>query len=241
MMKKMITKNDLTIVDESVILETGFANYISDLRKKIKRAGYVYDKRLGRYRNLHTGRIVSNKTVLSHLEKANDAFYRRNIRQITNRFVSGNIDLAAWQEHVAKELRDAYRTNMIAGRGGVKNMTQVDWGRMGGRLKNEYRYLNTFAKEIEMGQLSEKQIKARIEQYARGTRKAYYDGLTAAMRDAEMLYERRYTDPGAQNCDDCLGYEAQGWQPIGSLPEPGLECQCGSNCRCDKEYAKQIE
>jgi len=34
------------------------------------------------------------------------------------------------------------------------------------------------------------------------------------------------------NCDDCVGYAAQGWQAEGVLPVPGEGSQCDGNCRC---------
>ena len=34
------------------------------------------------------------------------------------------------------------------------------------------------------------------------------------------------------NCDDCVGYAAQGWQAEGVLPVPGEASQCLGNCRC---------
>lgn len=37
-------------------------------------------------------------------------------------------------------------------------------------------------------------------------------------------------------CPDCAGFSSLGWQPVGSLPMPGRECQCYDRCRCRVEY-----
>ena len=39
-----------------------------------------------------------------------------------------------------------------------------------------------------------------------------------------------------KTCQDCIGYAAQGWVPIGLLPPPGQRCACHDNCRCYVEY-----
>jgi hypothetical protein len=33
-----------------------------------------------------------------------------------------------------------------------------------------------------------------------------------------------------------VAYAAAGWVPVGNLPMPGINCQCGANCRCTIEY-----
>ena len=35
-----------------------------------------------------------------------------------------------------------------------------------------------------------------------------------------------------RTCQDCIGYAAQGWVPIGLLPPPGQRCACHDRCRC---------
>ncbi len=37
-------------------------------------------------------------------------------------------------------------------------------------------------------------------------------------------------------CDDCRGYDAMGWQPMGALPVPGERCRCHDRCRCSMDY-----
>jgi hypothetical protein len=53
----------------------------------------------------------------------------------------------------------------------------------------------------------------------------------------ELMEERRRLG-GGPNCPDCISYAAQGWQPFGSLPEPGQDSYCKSNCQCTVEVRK---
>jgi hypothetical protein len=74
--------------------------------------------------------------------------------------------------------------------------------------------------------------------YANKTRTAYYDGKVAAAKDAGLVEERRRLNP-AEHCADCIGFANLGWQPIGSLPEPGEQSVCRANCKCTKEFRDQ--
>lgn len=47
---------------------------------------------------------------------------------------------------------------------------------------------------------------------------------------------RRVARKDKRTCSDCMTFDKQGWQPIGSLPMPGQECKCYDNCRCFIEY-----
>jgi hypothetical protein len=58
------------------------------------------------------------------------------------------------------------------------------------------------------------------------------------MRKQEQGFKemKRVARKDKKTCVDCKGYDAQGWQPIGTLPMPGHGCRCYANCRCHIEY-----
>ncbi len=58
--------------------------------------------------------------------------------------------------------------------------------------------------------------------------------------DAEQIEERRRMS-GGPNCPDCIAYAALGWQPFGTLPEPGQDSYCGTHCNCRIEVRKKGE
>jgi hypothetical protein len=40
----------------------------------------------------------------------------------------------------------------------------------------------------------------------------------------------------AKTCPDCVMFGRMGWQPMGTLPMPGQQCQCFDRCRCRIDY-----
>jgi hypothetical protein len=59
-------------------------------------------------------------------------------------------------------------------------MTQSDWGKIGADLRKQYRYLDRFANEIALGQLSDKEIAARARMYTAGANSNFGRGQAAA-------------------------------------------------------------
>jgi len=47
---------------------------------------------------------------------------------------------------------------------------------------------------------------------------------------------RRVPLVDAKVCPDCVAFGNAGWQPMGTLPMPGRDCQCYDRCRCRIEY-----
>lgn len=47
---------------------------------------------------------------------------------------------------------------------------------------------------------------------------------------------KRVARKDKKTCQDCINFDQQGWQPVGSLPMPGQECRCFDRCRCAIEY-----
>jgi hypothetical protein len=197
---------------------------------------FEYDPRIGGYRDTQTGRKMSQASVLREAENYHETVLRPNITETTDRFIDGKYSIEQWQEKMTQHLRDAWRDTAVAGRGGKKHMTYSDYGKLGSRLRQEYRYLRNFAQGIKDGKYTEAQIRAIADQYADGPRTAYFDGKTAAMRDDAGMTEERRILGASEHCENCIAYAAMGWQPIGTLPEPGTQCLGRHRCKCTKEY-----
>lgn len=200
---------------------------------------FTWDATVARYRNNQTGRFVSEKTVLAVVES-----YAKNVAaQIethTQKFIEGKTTLQQWQQAMAKEVKNAWLVQTMAGRGGAQAMTFSEYGRLGARLRFQYARLNEFALAIKEGNLTPQQILYRARLYANSTRTGYYDGMTAAKRAAGYVAEARFLRPG-ESCEDCIAYAARGKVPLGTLPEPGQQSACNVNCNCVKEYYRAEE
>jgi hypothetical protein len=132
------------------------------------------------------------------------------LRVLTGQLYAGTANLAEWQAAVAGELRDAHVAHAVFGRGGRERMTSKAWGRVGGHLKDEYRWLGEFAQGIADGQVSLAQAQSRAAQYARATQQAYH---------REWAYEQ---DRPAW----------AGLPPLNQVPRDG-RTQCRGNCKCN--------
>lgn len=206
------------------------------------RTGFTWEKKNGRYRDNVSGRFIAEKRIIEEVTKFDGNQIGPNIEAITKRMTDGRITVAEWQSQMKLELKNANIVNAQAGRGGRKAMTQADYGRQGGRLGFEYRKVDQFAADIVKRhgtdqEMSVAAINARAQLYANGPRTAMFDGMTAAKKGAGFTEERRVLG-ATEHCAVCVGFAAEGWQPIGHFPEPGTRCLGMHLCGCDKLYRK---
>jgi hypothetical protein len=145
----------------------------------------------------------------------------------------GAIDAARWLADMTTNLRRFHLQSTAIGRGGFDAITQTDLDRLSGFLETEFGYLRGFADEI--ANLSEAQVKARLQQYHNHAQATFWEATRETMGELGSTEERRVLNP-AEHCGDCEGYAGQGWQPIGTLPPPGQASECRSNCRCSLEF-----
>jgi hypothetical protein len=215
----------------------------------MNRGGVRHSASKGDYIWNANGRSVSDAQIQKQLDKLNDAYYD-NVTRLAERLDSGNLSIAQWQERMRKEVKDVHRTNYIIGRGGVDKMTPRDWGRLGSDLRwMQYKALDGFALDIANGKrlpdgsfrpYSEAEIKARSRLYVNASNKQYWRGKTEAKLAAGFVEEQRFLNP-AEHCGDCEGFAARGRVPIGTLPPPGEDSECQTNCKCTMKYYKVDE
>ena len=149
------------------------------------------------------------------------------------------VSLETWQTAMRQEIKDEYIRQYLLGRGGLSQMTQADWGSIGGMLREQYRYLDRFAGEIAEGQLTEGQNKRRSQMYVNSAREAYWraagqahgwpklpaypgDGSTQCLTNCRCVWDVRETKDAwlcywrltpAEHCEDCVA-RAEMWNPL---------------------------
>lgn len=199
---------------------------------------FWWDANTCRYRNRNNGQFYSESKILELAEGYSGNIMER-MTELTERFINGDVELATWQNQVARILKDGYIVNAAIGRGGIKQLDFSDYGRIGGHLKFEYRHLNDFAQAIKDGKLSPAQIELRIRMYAEGTRTAYFDGIQSAKVQAGYTWKRKVLNP-AEHCDDCIYQSGMGWVPMNDnkVTPPGVGTACGHNCKCTMDFGK---
>lgn len=196
---------------------------------------YTYDRNLQRYRR-DDGKFISTQDI-KDLTQYMIGKARVRTESIANALIEGNIELSEWTRQTALELKEIHSQQYLLGRGGLKNMTQRDYGILGARLKKEYQYLNNFAADIRDKPMSIAQFQARLNLYLSSTDASYQIARRESHKKSGFEFERRQLG-SSNNCDPCLSYSSMGWVAIGTLPAIATACDCRANCKCYFEYSK---
>lgn len=139
---------------------------------------YYYRDR-NQYQDAETGKFISQSRVRALMQRFENR-HKQDIKSISDRLSNGEISVQRWVEEMRKAVKDAYVIQYAVGKGGMENMTQADWGRVGGLLRGQYAYLNGFASQISNGELTPKQIAARANLYVDSSTQAFERGKAAS-------------------------------------------------------------
>lgn len=200
---------------------------------------YTFNPNTGRYRDADTGRFVKHADVILLTEASLKA--SENVSDtLSNLAGNGMLSGKDFEALMRKEIKAEYIRQYLAGIGGQAQMTKKDWSSIGGMLKEQYKYLKGFADEIAAGNLTEKQIASRAAMYINSAREAFERAKERTVVKAGYDQERwQLGFVRTEHCEDCVGYEAMGWQPVGTFPYPGDgSTVCLTNCKCYKQYRK---
>ncbi len=188
----------------------------------------------GRFHDLETGRFISGDTVREYLQRSIEGT-QNALGGMTDLIDVGTLRPADFAEALRQEVKGEYIRQYLIGKGGLEQMTQSDWGSIGGMLKDQYRYLRGF--EEEMADLSAAQIRARANMYINSARESFERANARAMKAVNKT-EELWVLGEAEHCEDCVALAAMGWVPIGAhgtYPGAG-ETACLTNCQCHLEY-----
>lgn len=201
-----------------------------------QRSNYTYNNTAQRWYNPASGKFVAAATVTEEMRVHQQATYAV-LDGVTRQLYMGHVSLEQWQMVVATELKDAHLAQAMFAVGGRRNMTAENYGRVGGTLADEYRYLNQFAIDIQNG-YSEAQALARIRQYGNATQQSYWREYELATPADEVIYWIR--TPG-ESCSDCIELEAGSPYEPGTLTtHPGAGAtKCRGHCNCIEERRKR--
>jgi hypothetical protein len=194
---------------------------------------FSYDPRSNRYRD-SAGHFVSGATVRGALNDVLDAG-RQRVSALSQELRDGTISLADWQRRMAQEVRTAQAVSAASAKGGWAAMTKSDWGKVGNSTKQQLKYLQQFALDIESGkQPLDGRLIARAELYPQAGRQTYSRVERQGRQEAGLAKERNVLGE-ADHCNGCLEATAEGWVEIGELVPIG-DRDCMGRCKCHLEY-----
>lgn len=199
---------------------------------------WQWDDRSKRYRNTESGRFISQRTAV----KLRDAYTAGKVAdadRLSRKLVNREINLQEWTLEMRRQIKDAYVNQYMLARGGKNNMTQADWGRVGGLIHGQYHYLEGFSRDIDAGKLSEGQVRTRARMYINGSTRAFEraksdslgvpelkqypgDGQTVCRTNCQCHLDYVETDSQwevtwvlgeAEHCPDCVTL-SETWDPL---------------------------
>lgn len=85
----------------------------------------------------------------------------------------GRLSVDDWVVRMRAEIKGEYIRQYLQGVGGRDMMRPSDWGRIGGLLQKQYRFLDGFAEDIRQGNVQGGAIGTRASMYSESARQAY--------------------------------------------------------------------
>lgn len=198
---------------------------------------YTYSTDVARYRSTETGRFTARRDIINLLETHVDSAERR-LGELTTAYFEGNISPSTFQVTMRDELRQLHSQQRALGAGGWDRMDNRAWGSVGGRLGGfggDYERMTNLARDIANGEVTLPQALNRINGYVGNSRIQFWEAEREAARQTGRMYEERRRLGNSEHCSDCVDYAAQGYQPLDTLPPPGIGSICSTHCRCTLE------
>lgn len=194
---------------------------------------YTWNPRIGAtggYYDHVKSRIVGRQEIQGALDEYVKAS-KATMQGYTESLKAGELSVADWRRLMREEIKDTHRTALIVERGGINQVTHSDWSYLGGRLTQQYRWLDNFANEIVSGkQKLNGTATVRAGMYADAGRATYTNSQRRSAALNGYTLARRVLGR-ADHCIDCLDEAVKGWQPLGALRPIG-DSACRTNCRC---------
>lgn len=175
---------------------------------------------------------------IEQIEILEDEFFElaKRYDRLATRYLVGRIDIADFERTLLSELKGATIRAYFVGANGKP--TQKHYGSAGIHLRQRYADIHKLVEKISKGELSEKQLRDRLNRQARTIQTAAdrADKITQAINGFDLA--KRTLDPQAKHCPSCLSYVTDGYVSIEKVVPRGVNCECGAHCRCLVVYKK---
>lgn len=193
---------------------------------------FGFDNNAQRWRDRRNGRFVSEDAVTAEMNHHQTATFNA-LEFHTNELYNGEITPRQWQMRIIDELKNAHLSQAMFGAGGVGNMNQSRYGQVGATLRQQYRYLDGFTRDILAGNQSRAQALARIRQYGRATQQSYWNTYIRRFEGANVLIW--WVLGVADHCEVCPSLAAGSpytREQLGGRVPSNADTPCRANCNC---------
>lgn len=194
---------------------------------------FLWNDKAGRYVG-PGGRFVSSRAVQqAHYAATNKAALR--MQDASQKLRDGNVSLRDWQLVMRREVKNVQLYSAAAVKGGWAQMGPADYGRVGQRIREQYKYLDRFAGEIARGETPlDGRLLTRSGLYGHSGRQTSHLFERVEKKARDFSEERSLVTAG-ESCIGCTTEAARGWVRIGDLVPIGDRI-CNMNCACNVEY-----
>ena len=179
------------------------------------------------------GRFVPRADVRTAIDLALKNQQKR-MHALANQLRGNRITITQWQIQMRAALKELHLYSAAAARGGFDQMGDAEYGMVGQRLREQYRHLDNFAREIENGLQLDGRFTNRTNLYAQSGRATFHEHDSQVQQDAGYTEEHSVLHP-ADHCASCVTESDRGYVPIGTLIPIGSRT-CRGNCRCTMVY-----
>lgn len=105
--------------------------------------------------------------------------YKEKVTRLAAQLADGKISILTWQIEMRQAMREAWTMQLVAGAGGDKSkIGSEEYLKLGTRLKQQYDYLERFARDIQTKNLSQGQIAVRSRMYVDAAKSMFWQQVT---------------------------------------------------------------
>jgi len=165
-----------------------------------------------RYQDADTGRFISHTYALSLIQESiRQAIFATDT--LAGFVSNGSVSVDDWLALMREEVKGEYIRQYLSAIGGRSQMTQSDWGVIGGLLAYQFLRLLNFKNSITG--MSEAQIRVRAAMYSESAGQAYEMAHAKVAKGWGADTAAWFVNPALENCSVCLERQQMGPRPIG--------------------------
>lgn len=197
---------------------------------------FTYDKKSARFRDSN-GRFITAEKVQGQIQKLTDKL-EKDFRSSAKQLNQGKINIAEFQNQMKDLIKSSHTIAGAVAGGGRAHLSQSDWGKIGAKVREQYKFLNQFARDIENGRVSPAQIEHRASTYKDAVRLFFAE--IELQKQLEIDSEAKRELHATESCTDCISWAAKGWiktkemAPLGTLI-------CKRFCKCTIKYRQPVK